>query len=455
MSRTILFFVVAIVFVGCSNSEKQSVQTVAEGILSISTQADSTTDFSDFELVLLTQTEGDVDTLGMAITDRTGHFLMEISSTEEGVYPLVVSRSNTQLAVEEFVVAAGDTAYVTASFPLEGRRVRIVSAENAAWSAYKNTKSLHNQSMLRMVQDQSATAENMFNVISRTSSLLWSLRDTYPDKLATSLASAEAIVMLEGWQDSLVVARLPELSIENSGIVDVVRAARRSVARATGQESSLALLRSYIDQLENEEQLAELHMELVVAHLDSFQNEQALSEALEIRRLYPDSDWAQWASRAAYEIENLRPGMTVPSFTVVTRDGDTISSDDLHGKFLILEFYEPTDGIFLKEIGDRNTIFQLLNPNVFQTLSISVEPDEAINDALFEESTPPGMFSFADGGRDSDIARLFNVQVIPTRFLIDPDGTIMSKYTRSSMPALEDDLITVVARLNELSVQPN
>ncbi|GMQ80664.1 MAG: hypothetical protein BMS9Abin05_0092 [Rhodothermia bacterium] len=439
----------------CSEKAPSRIHAFAEGNFSITNQQDSTKDFSGFEIVLVTQTEGDVDTLGVTETNVKGDFRMDISALEEGVFPFIVSRAGTRLAIAEFVVVEGDTTTVSGSFPLGGRRLRIVSPENAAWTAYRNAKALHNQRMLDLVQSQTASSENMFNTIASTSTILWSLRSSYPSSMATKLASAESVVMLEGWQDSLVIARLPELGIDNSGIVGAVRAARRSVARQIGQDSSLSLLRSYWQRVPDESQKAELQMELVVALLDSFQNDLALQEALELRRLYPDSEWATWAARATYEIENLLPGMVAPAFQVVLRNGIKLSSERLLGKFLILEFFEPTDDIFIKEIGERNTVFQLLNENVFQILSISIDPDSVVNEALFEEATPPGMFAFADGGKESDIARLYNVHVIPTRFLIDPDGLIVSKYTRSGMLDLKEDLIAIIARLNQMASQPN
>ena len=72
-----------------------------------------------------------------------------------------------------------------------------------------------------------------------------------------------------------------------------------------------------------------------------------------------------------------------------------------------------------------------------------------MNNALFEERRPPGSFSIAPAGRDAEIARQFNIQIIPTRFLIDPTGRIIDKYPGSAMLSLEDDLVAVIDRLNQ------
>ncbi len=442
---TVLFLLAA----ACSTETEPKVTAYAEGTLTIHVQEDSTKDYSGFEVFLASQSEGDVDTLAIALTDREGRFSMDISADEEGIYPLIISRAGVTLAAAEFVLVDGDTSTVTGAFPLLGRRLRIISMENAAWTAYQNTKLQHNSTLLSQIQNQDASLTNMRQVVLRTSTILWSLRTSYPRTMATDLASVESIVMMEGWNDSLVVERMQELRLHNASIVEAVKAARRSTARLFGQDSSLALIRSYIDRLTDEEQKAALHAEIVVAYADSIQNEQALSEALELRRLYPDTEWANWASTATYELENLSPGMPAPAFAVTSIDGDLITTESLRGKFVILEFYEPADEIFLKELVERNAIFSALNPDIFETLSISLDPDSILNSALFEEQRPPGSFSIAPAGRDAAIARQFNIQIIPTRILIDPKGQIVDKYPGSAILSLEDDLVAIIDRLNQ------
>lgn len=442
---TVLFLLA----LACSSETGPKVSAYAEGTLTIRVQEDSTKDYSGFEVFLASQADGDIDTLAIALTDREGYFSMDISADEEGVYPLMISRAGVTLAVEEYVLVDGDSSTITGAFPLDGRRLRIVSMENAAWTAYRNVKLQHTKTLLLQIQNQDASVANQRQVVLRTSTILWSLRTSYPSTTATDLASVESVVMMEGWNDLLVVERMQELRLHNQSIVEAVRAARRSTARLFGQDSSLAMIRSYIDRLTELDQKAALHAEIVIAYADSAQNERAVSEALELRRLYPDTEWANWASTATYELENLRPGMTAPAFAITSIDGDLITTESLRGKFIILEFYEPTDDIFLKELAERNAVFSALNPNVFKTLSISLDPDSILNTALFEERRPPGLFSIAPAGRDAEIARKFNIQIIPTRILIDPNGRIIDKYPGSAMLSLEDDLVAIINRLNQ------
>jgi len=434
---------VAITLAGCGSSEDERFQTYATGRLTISTQTDSTTDFSGFEVLLAAQYDGDVDTLAIAVTDVNGDFELEISARESGVYPLIVRRAGVELSTSQFVVAQGDTSQISGSFPLNGRRLRIVSPENASWMAYINSKAQYSLSMVDMLETGDSAHLSIPQISEQTASMLWSLRDLYPGTYGAELASVESVQMLEGWNDALAVDHVLDLDLDNPHIVDAVRAARRSEARIAGQEASINLINYFLQNIQDIDRKASLAAELVVAHTDSLNRQAALEAALTLRRDYPDSKWSEWATRAAYEVENLLPGMPAPPFSVVTRDGEIFSLSDAADRFFVLEFYEPRSRIFQQELAERDIVFQAMNPLVFTTLSISMEPDRDINEALFEENVHAGAFAYASE-QSLDIGAAYNIHVLPTRFLIDRDGYIMGKYSGYGLRPLEEDLVAIV-----------
>ena len=428
---------------GCGSPEDDRFSTRAQGQLTIANQPDSSRDYSGFEVLLAAQQEGDVDTLAIAYTDADGNFELDIRARESGVYPLIVRRAGVEMSTTQFVVAEGDTARISAQYPLNGRRPRIVSPENAAWMAYLNTKAQYNRSMLDMLEAGDSARLSIPQIAEQTASIMWSLRDTYPGTYGAELASVESVQLLEGWNDILAVDHLQELSIDNPNLVNAVRAGRRSEARIAGQEAAVNLIQYYLQQVQDDNRKAALTAELVVAHSDSLEREEALAAALSLRRDFPDSEWSEWASRAAYELENLMPGMPAPPFSVVTRDGETFDLADARNRFFILEFYDPQNTAFRQELEERNIVFQAMNPLIFETLSISMEPDRDINEALFEEEFHPGTFAYASE-QSIDMGATYNVHVLPTRFLIDRDGYIMGKYAGYGLRPLEEDLVAVV-----------
>jgi len=440
---TTLAVVAGLVLTSCSTPDDDRFLTVAEGTLSIADQPDSTRDFSGFEILLANQLDNDIDTLAIATTDKDGHFRLNISAEQDGVYPLIVRRAGVRLSTDQFVVAEGDTAVISGTYPLNGRRLRIISRENSAWIAFLNAKAQQNESMLRMLAAGDTAKQSIPQIAEQTAAILWSLRSLYSGTFGADLASVESIQMLEGWNDLLASDRIQEIRLDNPHIVEAVSAARRSEARVAGLDASVSLIRYFLQELDDPRSRAALTAEIVLAYSDSLRSEEALETALSLRREFPDSEWAPWASRAAYELENLLPGMPAPPFSVITRDGTGFALDDASGRYLILEFYAPLNNTFQKELLERDAVFGIMNPLMFQTLSVSMEPDDDINEALFEEGDHSGLFAFG-GSMEGGIGSIYNIHALPTRYLIDPDGIIIAKYSGFGLRPMEQDLVAIV-----------
>lgn len=431
---------------GCGADSSAQVASHVSGRLTISAEVDSLADYSGFEVVVVSNLEGDIDTLAVTETDVEGRFATGVRGTERGIYPLVISRGGQTLTIEEIVIAEGDSVRITAAFPLDGRPVRIISAENAAWSAYKNTKAQYNRGVLNLVQtNPQYTDVEMGNAVGQASSILWSLQETFPGTFGSLVANAEAVVMLEGWNDSLAVARAREITASHPSKVDIVRAIRRSVARLEGQDAAVSFLRSHMTGGPED---AEILSEIVVAHMDSLEQADAVLVAREIQSEYPDSEWAGWAEGAIYEVENLLPGMMAPAFSVIDIEGEAIDNETMADQFYMLEFYTPTHPLFLEELGQRQAVLNTLADEVFEAISISVDPDSAYNEALLDGRSFQGRFVFEPEGQESAVAVAYNVNLIPTRVLVDPSGRIVGKYVGAAFNQLESEL---AARLRALT----
>ena len=174
--------------------------------MTISTEIDSTGDYSGIELIVVNREGGENDTLAYAITAMDGSFEADVRAPDRGVYPLIFVRNGNVLSVSEYVIAEGDSVSLSAVLPL-AFPPKIRSAENSAWMAYKNTEAQHQEMLRDMVVDGKTEEEKMYQTIALTSGLLWGMRDLFPGTAGAEVAEAKSIVMLEGWNDSLVVAR--------------------------------------------------------------------------------------------------------------------------------------------------------------------------------------------------------------------------------------------------------
>lgn len=439
-SRSALFLCVAlttgVLAGGCSKPKDKTVRAHVSGTLALSPEIDPEDDGSGFEILILSQLSGDLDTLASAVTAPGGTFAVDVVAPERGVFPLSISRGSDPLALEELVLADGDSVSIRGTFPLENRTLRIVSYENGAWAALRNTKAAFQQTVYGLVQNQTYTPETMGQAVAQTSNVLWSLRDTYPNTMGAIMAEAESIGLLESWNDSLALARFGELKPDHAVIVDLVRAARRSTARLSGQAAAIDLVNRYAGLVEKENR-AGVRSELVMAHMDS----SALDLAVEVARSLTseEGDWGTWAQKAVYELENLMPGMPAPEIGLVDLTGRGVNLAALRGNVVMLEFFAP-DGEFFATYEERAAIVALGDRFPLVSVSVSLEPDSLYTLGMLQEAPMAGTFVIDPAGAESVTAKAYNVNVLPTRVLIDPEGRIVGKYVGGAFDALSRDL---------------
>lgn len=418
------------------------VQSHLQGRITVSPEVDSTQDYRGFEVLVLQQTpEGALDTLGYDVTDRTGTFATDVFVPEKGIYPLVVRRRGTTVATTDYVVAEADSARVDMELPLR-RPINIRSTENSAWTAYENTMALHRQSLIESLQDttQSASDDAVEARIQQTVQVLWSMRNTFSGTLGAAQGAAESISLLEGWNDSLVVARAREIDPSNPRFVEVARVARRAEARRSGQAVALDLVRSFQQRASSTNQRAALQAEIVRAHIDSLEQEAALDAARILAQEYPDTPWSDWAERAEYEVSNLLPGMTAPTFQATTWDGASLDLADLRGQPVIVEFYQPSNELYRGQLAARNALYEATRPTNLQMISVSLQPDTLLNEAFFEERDLPGTFVVASEALARELVETYNIGTVPTRLFIDAEGRIVNKYVGSAFARLQQDV---------------
>ena len=416
-----------------------------QGTITVSSEIDPSGDYSGFSVLVVEPVGRQVDTLGIAQTDTSGAFQMTVQARERAVYPYVVQRRGNTVHRGELVVADGDTASLRLQLPVRGF-ARIRSPENNALMAYRNTMALHRQTMVRSLQeelDQGRMGQN----IRQTSSILWRLRETFPGSYVGDLAAVESISMIQGWNDSLTVARAQMLTPNNPRYAEAMRIARRAQAQLQGQDAALALLRNAMNQADSTNAptnvRASLQAEVVRTHLDSLERDAALRAARTLRDTYPDTEWAEWATRAEYEAENLLPGSTAPNISMTTTDGDTLSLESLRGQPVLLEFYRPESTLYREQIPTRNAIYEGTGAEDLQLISISLQPDSVLNAAFRDGRSLPGLHVIAPEGTESPLLETYNIASLPARVLIDAEGRIVDKYLGTAIVSLQDDLRTL------------
>ena len=377
-----------------------------------------------FELFVLNRDSVRTDTLGHVRVGADGRFTFSVVAPERGVYPLALVVAGRVVRIEPLVVAAGDSARVDVRFPLGRRPLRIRSAENDAWTAYRNAKAQQGLA-LRSAAAGGAPAEPGL-LARQTASILWSLREAFPGTVASEIGAAESLALLEGLDDSLVVARAALVTPEQAGYTTAGEVARRSEARLRGQAAAVALLERFRDRAVRPEQKAKLQAALVATHLDSLDETAAVAAADRLLADHPASPWADWARGAKLEAQTLLPGKPAPDVTARAFDGATLSVGGFRGRTVLLEFFRPDDR-YLALLPAREALRASLAGRPFEIVSVGVEADTLVTRGFFSQSRLPGRL-VVTSGPTSDFAQRYNVRVTPSWFLVDARGVIRGKY---------------------------
>ena len=234
-----------------------------------------------------------------------------------------------------------------------------------------------------------------------------------------------------------------ELDPDNVNYGAALGAARRAKVRLSGLESAPPYVESIKEKVTDEEILAVVQSELVLAYRDNNENEAALSAARELKMQHAtDSSWIRWADRAIFDLENLRPGMEAPAFSLVDSDGQAVSLESFDGRYVVLEFYAP-GAEFANQLSARNAFYRADKESTsFDILSVSLQPDSLLNEAFFDGRDLPGRHVFLEDGPDAKIVKDYNVYRLPTRYLIDPEGKFVAKYVLgNALNAFQDALV--------------
>jgi len=432
--------------VGCQEPDDDTVRSTLGGRITVDTSIDASGDHSGFRVLVAHAQGRSIDTLAHAVTDSTGAFQTAVHAPHRGVYPLLLwgRDGRRQLASTDLVVAEGDSARLDVTLPRDAPRIRVRSRENDAWAGYQSALTQHRRTLLRRLEGGISDINVTSQGVRQTSSILWSLRDTYPGTYAAQLAAIESLSLLEGWNDSLLVKRVDVIDPSNPRYAEAARIGRRAMDRLRGREASWALLDSLEARAQTEEQRAGVQAARIRAFVDSQQTETAVAAARTLRSKYPDTRWAEWADRVQYGIQALQPGRSAPAISARTTQGDSLSLEQLRGQPVVLEFYRPEQGLYARQLPLRNALYRATRPDSVAFVSVSVEPDTVVNKAFLSNRALPGYRIIAPGGDAGPLARAYNVVHTPVRFLIGPEGKIEGRYTGSTLLALQNDLLALL-----------
>ncbi len=123
-------------------------------------------------------------------------------------------------------------------------------------------------------------------------------------------------------------------------------------------------------------------------------------------------------------------GRKLPNFSATTLDGTRLSFSDYHGKFVLLNFSAYWCGPCKGEIPYIKQVYEEHHNNGFELIRISVDEDESDLRKYIEEHEIPGVKIFDGNGWKNGVTGYFGINSVPSMWLIDRDGKILSVDAR-------------------------
>jgi len=142
----------------------------------------------------------------------------------------------------------------------------------------------------------------------------------------------------------------------------------------------------------------------------------------------------------------LAPGQPAPAFTLTDINGQTVSLSDFAGKVVYLDFWASWCGPCMREVPYAKELKKRMeNQPDLVFLYISVDVDEAAWRSTVEQHQIQGVHLNVPGF-EHEVPQAYNLQGVPTFFLIGRDGTIISNSPpRPSNPAIDQVLLDALA----------
>ncbi len=438
----ILFLLLAI----SVNTQARQLTAEIEGTITVSPELDDSGDFTDIFVNIIFLNPGseiEVDTLFYGKTDFWGKFSGSVTFPERGEYIMNVGRFDNILYTTRIALQDGDDISLSARMPDFYETLVISSFENDAMRDYYRLERNFGR-MIDFINSGVAevTQDTIPELLLTWSDLYWSMREAYPNSIATDKSSLRAIEILRGWHDRTLIERVNESMSDDSFFrVDKISLGADALSRVEDVQSAISLFdrAKGFDLTESEH--IELDMHRIELLLDNGMTNESLRLARDLQNQHPDKDDLQeWLEVIIFDLENLSEGNPAPDFEITTIDGDVISNESFSGKFYLIEIVDLSDPSYHVDYTLLNFYHSTYSEAGIEFLTVPLNPSNVAIRAFLEDRGGNWPFANASGFREADLINKVNVQVLPTRLLVDPDGNIVRKYSGTDVAIIEQQI---------------
>lgn len=444
--RNLLFIAVLTGVLGWGCSTKSDLKKAhVSGNFTVADSIDDTKDFSGIGLTIIKRDSANAagDTLFYAVTDSSGTFSGTAHFEEKRQYPMLISRNKRNLARVGVILAEGDSIHVTGQLPNLRGTTKIASREHDAMTKYRRVGK-NFQRVMQYAQVGKLSGDSLETELQKWSDIYWDVYQNNKGTLASELSARESINILQGVDSQKMMRRIRAVQ-DYDPLSDLgATYGKTYVASTQGLDPALAYLDTLDQITEASDQSMRINMEQIKLLYDSARVSAAKQELQAFKKQYQGNTSAKsWVESMSYDLNYLSPGDSIPDFNFV-QNGKTISRDSLLGTPYILEITRLSNRLYQNQF-DRTVVIQSIYKNYgLQVVTLPLDESQVTVDAFFEERVKPWPVSDAQAFDRQQLLEKFNIQLIPTRFLVNRNGKIVRKYVGNEFDDVIKGIQTVI-----------
>ncbi len=151
----------------------------------------------------------------------------------------------------------------------------------------------------------------------------------------------------------------------------------------------------------------------------------------DFQQINPHPEYTEAVQAVLYEVLKLQPGHPAPAFTLHDLDGQRVSLSQFKGQVVLLDFWASWCGPCIVDLPDLRKIKEKTAALPVVILNLSLDEDEVAWREAIDKHEIEGVHVRADGF-GSDVAKSYQVNSLPSYYLVDSQGLIVERLRRMS-----------------------
>ena len=433
-SNFLLYFSVAAVSIftfACSEKPEDKQTTYISGTVTIDQELDRSNDYSGIHLFVPApnRLSSQTDTLFHAVTDSTGAFSGFAEIDRKDIYSVIISRNRNTFGVINMVFADGDSIEFTATLPNVNETAEFTSKENNVMQVFNRV----DRNFSRVAQFISAGAMSADSVgieLSKWSDIYWEIFEDNPGTYAAHLAGERSLSMLSGINDSLMIERKEKVLEDYKRLMpNTKQVLLNYYANEGGLNSALRFLDQLRESAPYQSEAVSIEIERIELLFDSSRTNEANENLNRFTQEFNNDSLAmEWAESISYDLEFLAPGSPFPTFEFVSVTGDTITNESMRNNPFLIEITRLDNQMYQTQYDRTIAIFQIYRNFGLEIITVPLGANPVIIEAFFEERDMFWNFIQPNTFDNEELIENLNINRVPTRFLVNRDGSIIRRY---------------------------